>query len=167
VEHHADAASIGTLLLPVINFALFCALIARYLVGPTREYFRARTERIREALESGARARREADSLRAQLQRDLADLPALRERLKAELRTTAEHERDQLLALATKTAERLREDARLVAEHELQAAREELRAEVIDEAIREATTIVRGALTPDDQARFVREFTQQAREARP
>jgi len=167
VEHHADPASIGTLLLPVINFALFCALIAKFLVGPIREYFRARTERIREALASGARARQDADALRAQLARDLADLPALRERLKAELRTTAEHERDQLLALARSTADRLREDARLVAEHELHGAREALRAEVIDEAIREATALVRAALKPEDQERFVREFTQQAREARP
>ncbi len=166
MEHHSDPASIGTLLLPAINFALFCALIAKFLVGPIREYFRARTKRIRDALASGARARQEADALRAQLTRDLADLPALRERLKAELRTTAEHERDQLLTLAGHTADRLREDARLVAAQELQSAREALRAEVIDEAVREATAIVRATLKPEDQERFVRDFTQQVKEAR-
>ncbi len=167
MEHHAVHATIGDLLLPAINFALFVGLLARFLTGPVREYFRARTERIREALASGARARQEAAALRAQLTRDLANLPALRERLKAEFRTTAELERDQLLLFAKRTADRIREDARLVAQQETQAAREALRAEVIDDAVREATALLRAALRPEDQERFVREFTQQAREVRP
>jgi F-type H+-transporting ATPase subunit b len=167
VEHEAiHVATIGDLFWPALNFTLFVGLLAKFLGGPLREYFRARTERIRAALASGARARQEAEALRAELARDLADLPALRERLRAELRTTAQHERDQLLALARHTAERLRDDARLVAQHESQAARAALRSEVIDEAVREATAFLRAALRPEDQERFVREFTQQAPGAR-
>lgn len=164
--HEAIPGTIGDLLWPVLNFAVFAALIVRFAGGPFREYFRARSERLHEALASGARARQEADALRAQIARDLADLPAQRERLKDGLRATAAHERDQLLALAKQTADRIREDARLVAAQEVQGAREALRAEVIDEAVRDATTLLRAALKPDDQERFVREFTRHAQELR-
>ncbi|HEV7732306.1 MAG TPA: ATP synthase F0 subunit B [Candidatus Binatia bacterium] len=163
VEHGAHHPSITELVYPAANFALFVALIVWQGRGPIKEFFRARTERLREALAAGATARKEAEALRAQLQRDLADLPALRERLKNDLRATAERERDTLLEQARVAAERIRNDARLLADQETAAAQRDVRAEVIDEAIRSATAIVRESLTPADQERFVRDFAGAAR----
>ena len=51
-------------------------------------------------------------------------------------------------------------DARLLAEHEFAAARDALRAEVIEEAVRQATAIIRDAIRPDDQERLVRDFVE-------
>jgi hypothetical protein len=50
----------------------------------------------------------------------------------------------------------------MVADQEVTAARQNLRAELIEEAVREATILVRGALRPDDQSRFVRDFVASA-----
>jgi F-type H+-transporting ATPase subunit b len=157
VPHHA---SIGDLVLPTVNFLLFAFVLVRFLAGPVREYFRARTERLREALEAGARARQEATALRATLLRDIERLPAVKEQLRNDLRVTAERERETIVAQARQVAERLRTDARLLAEHEFSAAREGLRAEVIEETIRQATAVLRDVVRPDDQVRFVREFVQ-------
>jgi F-type H+-transporting ATPase subunit b len=157
MEHHA-APTIGQLLFPLINFVLFVALLVRFLGQPIREHFRSRAEQLRDALAAGARARDAAEALRAQLARDIADLPALRERLRSDLRAAAERERDTLLALGRQAAERIRTDARLLADHELAAARDALRNETIDEAVRQATALVRHGLRPDDQDRYVREF---------
>lgn len=158
VEHGAHHPSITDLVFPAINFGLFLGLIIWKGRGPIKEYFRARTESIRDALAAGANAREEAQKLRAQLQRDLADLPALRERLKNDLRSAAERERDVLLTQARNVAERIRSDAKLLADQETAAAKREVRNEVIEEAIRSATAIVRQSLTPADQERFVRDF---------
>ena len=65
----------------VLNFLLFVALLVHFLRAPIRDYFRTRGERLIEALAAGARARQKAEALRAAIARDLADLPALRERL--------------------------------------------------------------------------------------
>src|SRR5581483_6449806 len=92
-----------------------------------REFFRARTERLREGLAAGARARAEAAALRDRLARDVADLPARLERVKAELRAAAEAERARLVAVAEHAAERIRTDARLLAAQELEAARRSVR----------------------------------------
>jgi F0F1-type ATP synthase membrane subunit b/b' len=142
-EHAAHHPTVWDLFWPlplVPNFLIFLGLMIYLLRGPIREFFRERTARLREALEAGARARQEAEALRAQLARDVAELPAARERLRADLRAA------------------IRTDARALAEQEFAAARQALRAEVIDEAIRQATATIRTAIRPEDQERFVNEF---------
>jgi F-type H+-transporting ATPase subunit b len=158
MEHGAHHPSILDLVYPAINFGLFLALIVWQGRGPIKEFFRERTDRLRDALAAGANARREAQELRAQLERDLAGLPALREKLKNDLRSAAEREREKIISQARALAERIRNDARLLADQETAAAKREVRNEVIEEAIRSATAIVRETLTPADQERFVRDF---------
>jgi F-type H+-transporting ATPase subunit b len=162
VEHGAAHATIADLFWPVVNFTLFAVVMVRALRGPLREYFRDRTERLKAALEAGARARRDAEALRAELARDLADLPSLRERMKADLRAAAEQESARLVDQGRLAAERIKADARLLAEQEARNARQTLRAEVIDETIRAATVLIRAALGAADQEHFVREFVEGA-----
>lgn len=159
---HDVVPTIGQLLFPLINSVLFVGLLVHFLRAPVREHFRSRAERLRDALAAGARAREAAEALRVQLARDVANLPALRESLRADLRAAAERERDTLLALGRQAAERIRADARLLADHEVGAARDALRAETIDEAVRQATALVQNGLRPDDQERFVRDFVADA-----
>ena len=89
MEHGAAHATIADLLWPAVNFSLFVFIMIRALRGPLREYFRERTDRLKAALEAGARARRDAEAVRAELARELANLPALRERMKADPRDQA------------------------------------------------------------------------------
>jgi F-type H+-transporting ATPase subunit b len=158
MEHAEHVPTIGSLVWPLVNFSLFALLLVRLLAGPVREFFRERAGRLREQLAAGDRARKEAEALRSQLAADLADLPALRERLKADLRTTADRERERILELARQAAKRIRTDTKLLAEQEVAAARRVLRDEVIEAATGKATELVRGVIQPQDQDRFVREF---------
>jgi F-type H+-transporting ATPase subunit b len=163
VEHHAEhIPSIVELFFPAINFVIFAVLIWKALSGPVSEFFRERAERLRGELAAGDRARRDAEALRAQLARELAELPATREQLKADLLATAERERDQLLAQARQNAERIRNDARLLADQEVAAARRMLRDEVVNGAVAKAADLIRGATQPTDQARYVDEFIRGA-----
>lgn len=161
-EHGGPPPGVGDLFWPVLNFALFAWLVTRFLGAGIREYFRARTERLRDELAAGVRARAEAEALRGRLTRDVADLPALRERLRSDLRAAAERVQEELLAGGRAAAARIRQDARLVAEQELAAAGATLRAELIDEAVRRAVELIRGVTRPEDQERFVREFVAAA-----
>jgi F-type H+-transporting ATPase subunit b len=162
MEHHAELPTIASLLWPVVNFSIFVWVLVRFLGGPLREFFRARAERLRDELAAGDRARRDAEALRAQLAQDLADLPAVRELLKADLLATAARERDQLLAQGQRTAERIRRDAVLLGNQHIAAARRALRDELVASAVREATALVQGAAQAPDQERFVSEFVGRA-----
>jgi F-type H+-transporting ATPase subunit b len=97
--------------------------------------------------------------LRAQ---DVADLPATRAKLKADLLDTAARERDHLLAQARQTAERIRRDAALLADQEVATARRTLREEMVTSAVGEAAALVRSSVQLTDQARFVTEFIARA-----
>src|SRR2546422_8522830 len=87
-EHAAHHATVGDLLWPALNFAIFVAVLVRFLRPPAVEYFRARAARLREALQAGTRARAEAEALRAALARDVENLPALRSQLRSEEHTS-------------------------------------------------------------------------------
>jgi F-type H+-transporting ATPase subunit b len=166
VEHGAHhQPGLGDLLFPAINFALFAFLLVRFLAGPVREYFRERTERLRDGLEAGRRAQEQARELRAELDREMRELPAIQARLKADLLATAEEAKSGLLEQGRAAAARIRADAALVAEQETSAGRRALRAEIVEEAVRQAKAIVREHVTADDQARFVREFVAAAEQA--
>jgi len=148
-----------------VNFLLFVALLVRFLRVPIRDYFRARSERLTEGLAAGARARERAEALRATIARDLADLPALPPRLRADLLAAAEREREQLIERGRQAADRIRADARLLAEQEFAAARNALRDELIEDAVRQASALLRQALKPGDQQRLLRDFIASARAA--
>lgn len=165
VEHGAHHPGIGDLLFPAINFALFAFLLLRFFGGPIREYFRERTERLRDALEAGRRAHQQAEALRADLDREMQALPEIQAKLKADLLATAEEARSSLVEQGRQAAARIRADASLVAEQEGAAAQRALRAEVTEEAARQATLLVREHLTGDDQTRFIREFVTAAGQA--
>jgi F-type H+-transporting ATPase subunit b len=162
MTEHGAHPGVGTLLLPLINFVLFVGLIAWKLPGPVKEFFRERTERLREALAAGRRALAEAEETRAALERDVRELPNTIAQLKADIRAAADREHSNLREMTMRAAERIRGDARLVAESEVTAARSGLRSEVVDEAVRQATTMVRDAIRPEDHERMVRDFVQTA-----
>jgi len=165
VEHGIHEPSIADLLFPAINFTIFVFVLVRFLAGPIREYFRERTERLRDGLEAGKRAQREAEELRAQIARDMEALPGMQERLRADLLATAEDARARLVSQGREAAERIRADARLVADQEAESARRAVRSEIVDEAIRQATALVHDAVKADDQSRFVRDFVESVRHA--
>jgi F0F1-type ATP synthase membrane subunit b/b' len=155
--------ALGSLVEPVVNFTLFAVLLYVFLRGPVLEFLRDRAATLRDALDSGARARREAEALRAKLEQDLADLPRLRTELRDELIETARLQRDRLLETARQTVARLRHDAEIAAGQEQVAARTALRKELVGAAVGGATEIVRSAVGPDDQHRYISELLDEAR----
>lgn len=162
MTEHGAHPSVGDLFFPIVNFFLFAVVLWRVLPGAVREFFRQRTARIREALAAGARALSEAQATRAALERDVRELPDTIARLRADVRAAAERERANLLDIARRAADRIRTDARLLADHEVAAARQTLRAEVVEEAVRQATAFLRDAIRPEDQERLVHDFVQSA-----
>lgn len=161
--HELHDPVVSDLIKPAVNFSLFAALIVYAVRIPIGTFIRDRTARIRQALEAGVKAKRDAEALHAQLERDTAELPRTTARMVAEMREIAERERALLLEKSRQAAERIRLDARLTAEQEADAARSELREVIVQQAIAEAVRVVREVITPEDQSRAIDEFVQSAR----
>jgi len=155
--------ALGTLFDPVVNFAIFAVVLYVVLRGPLLEFLRDRASTLRGALDAGAKARREAEAVRAALERDLADLPRLREELRAELVETGERQSALRAEAAQETAARLRRDAETAASQEEVAERVAIRRALATAAVRGATEIVRSSIGPDDQHRFLENLLAEAR----
>jgi len=161
---HGHGIPWQTLLFNLINFLIFAWLIRRYGWPVIRDYVRVRHDRIVAELDAAAKARADAEQLKAQWEARLAALDEEIKKIRADAAADVARERDLILAAAHKTAEAIRNDARRTAEQEVRRAEADLRQTVAREAVTVATQLVRERLTPADQDRFVNEFLAQVKE---
>jgi F-type H+-transporting ATPase subunit b len=164
IEEHAHGhpgIPWGKLAFSAINFSIFIYILRRGAWTALRNWVAERRAHVADALAQADRARREAESLRAEWQRRLDNLGAEFESMLKQARQDITAERDQILAAARQMAEGIRRDAQRTAESEIRGAREELRAEIAKQALAIAERLAPQRLTADDQRRFVNEFVAQ------
>ncbi len=158
---HEAQSSAGILVFSAINLLIFLWMLGRFVLPPVRDWVRARRQRVVQALEQAAAAKAEAERLRAQWEERLAQFDATVEEMQAQARRDGERERDRILEAARKTADSIRRDAELAAAYELRRTQEQLRAELVRQALRLAEGAARTQLSAADQERFVAEFLKQ------
>jgi F0F1-type ATP synthase membrane subunit b/b' len=159
-EHHAP--SITELLFPAINFALFMVIIVKYAIPAMREYLHRRHEEVSTAAHDAAAALAEAERGVTTVRGRLASIAAEREAITQDLVAIATTHADRARLHAEEAGQRRVRDASVLAEQERRRALAEVRAEMATRATSLAEARIRGALSPDDQAAFVRSFLQDA-----
>jgi len=154
---------LATLLFSTINLILFLAILARYVLPPIRESARDRHTRIVEELAEAARAKADAELLRAECAARLAQIDAEIAEIHARAREAAERERQRILADAQATADTIRKDAERAAAAEARLAQEQLRAELVRQAVQLAAESTRRQWSAGDQQRAIADFLAQVR----
>lgn len=150
----------GGLLYPFINFVLLIAALIYFARKPVLQFFNDRRGEIQTDIEKSATLLREAEEKFASWQRKLADLDSELEGIRETSRRRAETEREHIIADATATAERIRNDATAAIDQELRRSREVLREEAADLAIELAENLLRDQVTDGDRDRLVGEFIE-------
>ncbi len=161
--HHQPSWSLT--LLAAVNFTIFAFILRRFAWPTIQSYLQDRRDRVVDALEAAATARREAADLRAEFDQRLRSIEADAIRMREELLAIAHKEAERVLAHAREAAERIRADARLVANEEIARARGLLQKECADRVAELAGEILRREFTAADQSRFVEDFIVRTRES--
>jgi len=144
----------------VLNLSILIGVLV-YFAGPAlRDFFKQRSEDIRREIEAAERALREAEAEIAELRTRLGDFDAESRRLANAAAEAAEIEKLRVLERAQQTAERIREDAKRVADQELARARQELHARAVVLATEIAAEVLREQTSAEDDRRLVSEFTE-------
>jgi F-type H+-transporting ATPase subunit b len=163
----AHSASEGWWLLArhALNLAILAWLLVRFALPALQTFMRERAEKLRAQVDSARQAleaaQRELQKLRAQLEgadEDERDLVAEAER-------AAEAEQQRSLARSHENAARLRDDARRIADQEVERARGVLRAEAAELATELAAQLLRERLDAADDRRLFDEFAQRVERA--
>jgi F-type H+-transporting ATPase subunit b len=119
-----------TLALQTINFLVVVWLLSRFLYRPVRRMIEAREASDRAAAEDAQKKADEADTLRAEYQRKLAEFDEQMRSREAELHEAMQREREQTLADARKDAEDLRAKVRSEIDEARKRAVADLREEI-------------------------------------
>jgi F-type H+-transporting ATPase subunit b len=160
-HEHAGGPALAPLLFSAINLAIFIWIIARYAMPQVRRFVRQRRDQVVQALQEAAAAKAEALELRTQWEQRLAQFEQEVQAMQARARQDAEQERERILAAAGKAAESIRRDAERTAAYEIRRTQEQVRAELVRQAVELAADAARTQLTPADQQRFVADFLKQ------
>lgn len=160
-------SAIWDLVWRVANLALLVAVLVVFARKPLQAFFEDRRDRIRGELQSAAQLRKEAEERYAKWQRQLLDLDAELQRVRATARERAEAERERILADARAAAERIRSDAHVAVEQELRRAREQLRQEASNLSIQLAGELLQAQVTDTDRDRLLDEFIAKIEQPSP
>lgn len=146
-----DSPPVGWFLL---NFVVFVFLLAR-LAGPgIRKGLVARSERIRDGVETNERELADAREEREKWEKKLAAVDEEAKELVANSVSDGEREKEKIIEAAKGYAERLRSDTSTIMEQEAAAAQRDLQREVSLQALDKAEAVLRTSIDEADQKRL-------------
>jgi F-type H+-transporting ATPase subunit b len=150
-----------------INLALVLGVIFYFARSPVRTYMAERRQSIEDGLEAARQGLAEAERQLAECSGRMTSLDHEVEEIRRSVRAQAENERERLLADARVLAERIRRDAHAAVEQESRRARQQLRNEAAEMAVRLAGDLLARQVTDSDRARLVDEFVERVESSPP
>lgn len=147
----------------LLNTLLLVGLIVKVARKPVAQGLADRRRRIMRGIEDAAAMQEEARQQLEMYRHKLDNLDAEVERVRKEMRDTAEAERRRILEEARARRERLEQEARVLVEQELKALREELLRETAKAALRSARELLKANASTEDHRRLCDEYLEQLR----
>jgi len=158
--HHADGgAQLKDFIWRVIDFAVLAGIIIWALVKQNvKGGLKARQDAIETTLREAAEARDAAERKLKEYTTKLESANREIDELSASIKKDAEAEKVRIVAEATAAAEKIKEQAHLMADQEVQKARIALRQEAARLAVEFAEKKIRENITKNDQDRLVGDY---------
>jgi F-type H+-transporting ATPase subunit b len=147
----------------LINTLALGFVLVKLAKGPIVNGLRSRREKLLKGIDDAARMKAEAEKSLAEYKRKLDNIDSEIERVRQEMRQSAEAERRRILAEAEQRRERLENEAKLLVEQELAALQDQLRRETASAALRSARELLKAQTTGEDQRRLCDNFLQDLR----
>ncbi len=142
----------------VLNTALLAFLFVRFGRRMVDEGLKKRRTSLLAAVDAASAMEKEARSALDEHRNKLDNLDAEIQRLKTEMRETAERERKRVLAEAEQRRKRLEREASTLVQQELEAAKEALLQQTAKAAVEEARRLLSERVSADDHRRICDAF---------
>lgn len=151
--------SIGTLY-HAINFLILVTLLFVLLRKPVKNFFEARAKLVGKAVEEARKAHQLAWNQHEEINKKLKNLEDESRRIMASFREEGEEEKKKLLSQVQIFAEKMKQDAALIADGEIKRAKEELKEMAIGLSKDLARKIIKEELQSDDQDRLTKHYLE-------
>jgi F-type H+-transporting ATPase subunit b len=145
-----------------LNFGILAFLLVKYGRGPLIAFLKGEAQRTAEEIEQAEKSKRRMDEkvleMTTAAENRRARLQALKERLIRE----GERKRREIIDSARRDSRILLEQTQVGIDHQINDAKQQLKAELIDRAVEAALERLPGVITADDQKKLVETFIQKA-----
>jgi F-type H+-transporting ATPase subunit b len=148
------------LIFRVMNFALLVGVIFFLVRKPMAKGLEARRQGIKDQLADLENQQAEAQKQLAETKQKLSQLDAEVERIMAEYVQMGEAARVRILDEARASADKLQEQAKKNIENEFKNAKQQLKADMADQAVAMAEELIRKNIQDQDQERIIDEYLE-------
>jgi F0F1-type ATP synthase membrane subunit b/b' len=149
------------IILPYINFAIFLGLAIFLFRKPFANMALKRHEQFNKSSGEAAQAHEKALAQAEELRQRLSLLDKDIDNLKTRSRELAEIEAKELVSDAARLAQHLREEARRIADAEMEHARFSFRRDMVEFVRKSVEDKIRRDLSPDAQLAMIRRRTEE------
>uniref|UniRef100_A0A832LVT1 ATP synthase subunit b n=1 Tax=Caldimicrobium thiodismutans TaxID=1653476 RepID=A0A832LVT1_9BACT len=158
--HGVTASQIKNLIWWTVNFIALLIILYKLLKKPIVNFFVNRQEALKREYEELLAKKKEAEAKYLELQEKVKNLKAEAEAIYQNYVEQGMKEKERILEEARKQAERIKEQAQLYMAQEMEKAKEALRIELAEEAVKLAGEILKNRITIEDQRMLFKEFVE-------
>jgi F-type H+-transporting ATPase subunit b len=151
----------GLIVWTIVSFAILVAILGKFAWKPIITALAEREDKIRSALEQADRARTEAAELLKKNEETMARAEQDFQKMMRESKEMAEKVKDEIVNKARQQAQQELQRAGEEIQHNVETARQQLRSEVADLAIKVAEKILDESLDAPKQKKMVSSFLDQ------
>ena len=154
-----------TFIAQILNLFLQMYLIKRFLFKPINEILAKRKAMADAQLSDAAKARTEAEAMKAEYEKDMAEARSKASDIIVSAQKTASAQSDKILQEATAAAAALKEKAQNDIEQEKKKAVSEIRSEIGGIAMDIAGKVIEREINEEDHKKLIDEFIANVGEA--
>jgi F-type H+-transporting ATPase subunit b len=155
---HGGKGWVATDTYKVINFTVLAVGLFLLLRKPVKQALNDRIQGIKDQLADLENKKKEAEAELARYNEKFQELDKESEKLIAQYIQQGEDAKAKILKEAEAAAEKLEEQARRNIENEFKKAKQQLREEVLDEALSKAESLIKNKISKNDQERLIDEY---------
>ena len=148
------------LLFREINFFILVVILFFLLRKPVKEYFQARAATLKQAVDEAEKSSESAQKENDEIANRLKKIDHETETLIGSFKKDGEMERAKLLEQARLYSEKIREDAKKIADNEVKKAREELKEMTVKLARDMAKKAIDREITDADEDRLTKSYVE-------
>jgi len=146
------------LLYRTINFGVLAFILIFLLRKPVPKVLASRRQGIKDQLDDLERQKQEAERQLAEYKEKFARLDEEVEKIVAEYIRDGEAAKANIIEEAKAAAEKLQEQAKKNIAHEFQKAKQQLKAEMAEQAVAMAEELIKKYINDEDQERIIDEY---------
>jgi len=157
-EGSADWRPTYDLIMRWVNFIILAALLVKLVRVPLTNFIKSRQQEINSEIKDLDQQRQAAEAAIKEAEEKLAASSSRLETIKERIVAQGRARKAEIIANAQKEGEMMITAARVKVDNQLQSAKDQLRAEIVDLAVEQALKRLPEMITEEDNQRIVEEY---------